>query len=201
MCCERLEGSIMNDHESPILINSGSGTLAKAIVSNKDGNKNIPEGTIFASRIDRLASFMLDVIVTTTILLFVTKGGIFYIWNVSMWLSSDFHYSLLMSFVFFAAHWLYWRLSGIYFSRSFGQKLFGIAVVSDDGSEMTSEMWDKRVLRKLIYLVPVVGWYNGIYDLARISQRHTHQSNIDVKVNTIVVKAYSLPPLYRKHIK
>ena len=192
---------IMKDHESPISINTGSGTLAKAIVSDRDGHKDIPEGTIFASRIDRLASFILDVIIITTILLFVTRGGIFYIWNLSMWASTDFHYSLLMSFVFFAAHWLYWRLSGIYFSRSIGQKIFGIAVVSDDGSEMTSEMWDKRVLQKLIYLIPIVGWYNGAYDLARISQRHTHQSNVDVKVNTIVVKAYSLPPLYRKHIK
>jgi hypothetical protein len=188
-------------HESPISINTGSGTLAKAIISERGGHKDIPEGTIFASRIDRLASFILDVIVISTTLLIVTGGGIFYMWNLTMWISSDFHYSLVMSFVFFAAHWLYWRLSGIYFSRSLGQKIFGIAVVSDDGSEMTSEMWDKRVLQKLIYLIPIIGWYNGAYDLARISQRHTHQSNIDVKVNTIVVKAYSLPPLYRKHIK
>ena len=93
---------IMKDHESPISINTGSGTLAKAIVSDRDGHKDIPEGTIFASRIDRLASFILDVIVITTILLFVTRGGIFYIWNLSMWVSTDFHYSLVMSFVFFA---------------------------------------------------------------------------------------------------
>ena len=192
---------MMNDHESPITINSGSGTLAKAIVSNKNGEKNIPEGTILASRIDRLAAFILDVIVTTTILVFITGGSVFYVWNLSMWSSYDFHYSLGMTFVFFTAHWLYWRLSGIYLSRSFGQKIFGIAVVSDDGSEMTSKMWDRRVLRKLIYLIPIIGWNNGIYDLARISQRHSHRSDIDVKVNTIVVKAYSLPPSFRKHIK
>ena len=106
-----------------------------------------------------------------------------------------------MSFVFcctLALLEIKWRLS-LTINRT---EDFGIAVVSDDGSEMTSEMWDRRVLQKLVYLVSIIGWYNGAYDLARISQRHTHQSNIDVKVNTIVVKAYySLPPLYRKHIK
>lgn len=191
----------MSDHESPISINPGKGTLAKAIVSEKDGHWSVPEGTVLASRVDRLASFVLDVIVITTIMSIITNGKIIYVWNVTLWLSDEFHYSLVMAFVFFAAHWLYWRYSGIYFSRSLGQKLFGLAIVADDGSEMTSAMWDKRVFRKLIYLIPIIGWYNGIYDLARISQRHTHQSNIDLKVNSIVVKAYSLPPFNRKHIK
>jgi|TARA_B110000495_G_C23002953_1_gene592103 hypothetical protein len=194
-------GYDVSNHESPISINSGSGTLAKVIVSQKDGHWSIPEGTILASRVDRLAAFVLDVIMMNTVLVLVTKAGIFYAWNVSMWVSSEFHYSLGMAFVIFAAHWLYWRWTGIYFSRSFGQKLFGLAIVADDGSEMTGEMWDKRVLNKIVYLIPIIGWYNGIYDLARIEQRHTHQSNIDLRVNSIVVKAYSLPPFNREHIK
>ena len=43
--------------------------------------------------------------------------------------------------------------------------------------------------------------YFGSYDLARISQRHTHQSNIDLRVGSIVAHANSLPPANRKHIK
>ena len=191
----------MSNHESPISINKGKDTLAKVIVSQKHDLLAVPEGTILASRVDRLASFVLGVIVITTVLVIITNGKIFYAWNMSMWISYDFHYSLMMTFVIFTAHWLYWRLSGVYLSRSIGQKLFGLAIVADDGSEMTSEMWDKRVLNKLLYLIPLIGWYKGIYDLARISQRHTHQSNIDLKVNSIVVKAFSLPPFNRKHIK
>jgi hypothetical protein len=191
----------MSNHENPISLNSGNGNLAKAIVSQKEGNWSVPEGTILASRVDRLAAFVLDVILINTILLLITKKKIFYAWSISMWLSTDVHYSIMMAFVIFSGHWLYWRYSGIYLSRSMGQKLFGLAIVADDGSEMTSEMWDKRVLNKLIYLIPIIGWYRGIYDLASISHRHTHQSNIDLKVNSIVVKTYSLPPFNRKHIK
>mgnify|MGYP000855860372 CR=1 FL=1 len=191
----------MSNHENPISLNSGNGNLAKAIVSQKEGHWSVPEGTILASRVDRLAAFVLDVVVITTILLFITKGKIYYAWNISMWLSTDIHYSIMMAFVIFGSHWLYWRYSGIYLSRSLGQKLFGLAVVADDGSEMTSKMWEIRALKKLGYLIFPFSIYFGSYDLARISQRHTHQSNIDLRVGSIVAHANSLPPANRKHIK
>jgi hypothetical protein len=87
------------------------------------------------------------------------------------------------------------------FSRSLGQRMFGLAVVCDDGSGVTGEMWDRRSLRKLIYLLPIVNLYFGAYEMARISQRHTHQSNIDLEIGTIVAHADSLPPASRRHIK
>jgi len=77
----------------------------------------------------------------------------------------------------------------------------GLAVVAEDGSEMTSEMWDKRAFRKLIFLVPVVNIYVGAYEVARIFQRHTHQTNTDLSVGSIVAHAYSLPPANRRHIR
>ena len=102
--------------------------------------------------------------------------------NLTLWLSYDFHYSLAYSVVLFTAHWLYWRVIGVNYSRSFGQKMFGIAVICNDGSQLTGEMWDKRSFLKLKFLIPLVNIYLGVYEFARISQRHTHQSNLDLKI-------------------
>ncbi len=79
--------------------------------------------------------------------------------------------------------------------------MFGIAVLAEDGSAMTSQMWDQRSRRKLVFLIPILNIIQGIRELARISQRHTHQSNIDLHVGSIVAHADSLPPANRKHIK
>ena len=98
-------------------------------------------------------------------------------------------------------HWLYWRLTGLRYSRSLGQRMFGIAVLAEDGSAMTSQMWDQRAWRKLVFLIPILNIIQGVRELARISQRHTHQSNIDLHVGSIVAHADSLPPANRKHIK
>ena len=99
------------------------------------------------------------------------------------------------------SHWFYWKYTGLYYSRSFGQKLMGLAVLAEDGSEMTNRMWEIRAMKKLVYLIFPLSFYFGAYDLARISQRHTHQSNVDLRVGSIVAHANSLPPANRKHIK
>jgi uncharacterized RDD family membrane protein YckC len=130
-----------------------------------------------------------------------TRGQIIDAWNLTLWGSSNFHYSLAMALLIFAAHWLYWRLTGLRYSRSLGQRMFGIAVLAEDGSAMTSQMWDQRAWRKLVFLIPILNIIQGVRELARISQRHTHQSNIDLHVGSIVAHADSLPPANRKHIK
>ena len=79
--------------------------------------------------------------------------------------------------------------------------MLGIAIVKDDGGVVTSEMWDRRAAGKLLYLIPVVNLYFGVYEIARISQRHTHQSNLDLRVGTIVAHSESLPPASRRHIR
>ena len=191
----------MNGHDSPISINKGGTTLAKAIVSEDGGHWPVPEGTILASGVRRIASFVLDTVIVSSILLLITRGFLINLWNLTLWASYDFHYSLAMLFLLLGSHWLYWKYTGIYYSRSFGQKLMGLAVLAEDGSEMTSKMWDIRSLKKLAYLIFPFSIYFGAYDLARISQRHTHQSNIDLHVGSIVAHANSLPPANRKHIK
>ena len=56
--------------------------------------------------------------------------------------------------------------------------MFGIAVLAEDGSAMTSKMWDQRARRKLIFLIPILNIIQGIRELARISQRHTLTNRI-----------------------
>ena len=190
----------MDNHNSPISLHEGS-TLAKAIVSESSGHWSVPEGTILASSIRRTSSFVVDVIIVTTILMVATQSMIWNAWNLTLWKSSDFHYALAFAVVLLASHWLYWRITGVVFSRSLGQRLFGIAVVCDDGSGVTSGMWDRRSAGKLLYLLPIVNLYFGAYEFARISQRHTHQSNLDLRIGTIVAHVDSLPPASRRNIK
>ena len=191
----------MNDHDSPISINKGGTTLAKTLVSEEGGHWPVPEGTILASGVRRITSFVLDTIIVNTILLILSKGKMINAWNLTLWYSSNFHHALAMGVIILISHWLYWKYTGLYYSRSFGQKLMGLAVLAEDGSEMTNKMWEIRAMKKLIYLIFPFSFYFGAYDLTRISQRHTHQSNVDLRVGSIVAHANSLPPANRKHIK
>ena len=191
----------MGDHDSPISL-QGGGTLAKQIVTAEEGGHwPVPEGTILASGIRRTAALCVDVVIVTTILMVATSGQIIDAWNLTLWASSSFHHALAMVAILLVSHWLYWRLTGLRYSRSLGQRMFGIAVLAEDGSAMTSQMWDQRAWRKLVFLIPILNIIQGVRELARISQRHTHQSNIDLHVGSIVAHADSLPPANRKHIK
>lgn len=189
----------MSDHDSPISLHGG--TLAKAIVSEEQGHWSIPDGTILANWERRVASFVIDVIIVNSVLMVATDSMVMNAWNLSLWISGEFHYSAAFAGVILASHWLYWRITGLAFSRSLGQKVLGIAIVMEDGSRVSSEMWDLRAARKLLYLLPIVNIYILVYELARISQRHTHQSNLDLRVGTIVALANSLPPSSRHHIR
>tara|TARA_B100000029_G_scaffold509403_1_gene598498 strand:- start:524 stop:1099 length:576 start_codon:yes stop_codon:yes gene_type:complete len=191
----------MADHESPIQLNVGGGTLAKQIVASEQDHVNLPDGVILASGVRRVAAFTVDVVIITTVLMVATGGRLIDAWNLALWNSADFHFALAHALVLMVAHWLYWRLTGLAYSRSLGQRLFGLAVVAEDGSALTSEMWDSRSLRKLFLLVPLLNIYVGAYELARISQRHTHQTNVDVQVGSIVAHSDSLPPASRRHIR
>lgn len=191
----------MADHDSPISL-QGGGTLAKQLVAAEDGGHwPVPEGTILASGVSRVAAFSVDVVIVTTILMVVTGWRIMDAWNITLWSSPDFHFALAMAVILLTAHWLYWRLTGLRYSRSLGQRMFGLAVLAEDGSAMTNAMLDERAARKLVFLIPVLNVVFGIIELRRISSRHTHQSNIDLHVGSIVVHADSLPPANRKHVR
>ena len=146
-------------------------------------------------------AFVIDVTLVYSVLNLSTAGMVANALNLTLWASSEFHYSVAFAAILLASHWLYWSVTGLVFSRSLGQKLLGIAIVKDNGDAVSSDMWDRRASGKLLYLIPVLNLYFGIYEIARISQRHTHQSNLDLRVGTIVAHSASLPPGSRRHIR
>ena len=117
--------TMMDGHDSPISINKGSTTIAKALVSEDGGHWPVPEGTILASGMRRIVSFVVDTVIVSSILLLATGGDLINVWNLTLWTSMDFHYALAMLFILLISHWLYWKYTGLYYSRSFGQKLMG----------------------------------------------------------------------------
>ena len=66
----------MSDHDSPIQMNPGGGTLAQQIVSSEQGHWSVPDGAVLASGVRRTASFTVDVVIVTTILMVVTGGRV-----------------------------------------------------------------------------------------------------------------------------
>ena len=162
----------MDDHDSPISLSPSGGSLARVIVAEQNTDHwKIPEGTILASATRRGTAFAIDVVIVTTVLMLVTRFQLMNVWNLKTW--EDFHTSF--SGVYFHIVGITLALleaNGIRFSRSLGQRSMGLAVLVDDGSEMTSEMWDCRAFRKLVYLIPVVNLIVGSYEVARIFQRH-----------------------------
>ena len=109
-------------------------SVAKAIVAESDDHWSVPEGTILASTMRRAVSFVDDEIIVTTILMIATRSMIRNAWNLTLWTTPEFHFALAFALVLLTSHWLYWRVTGVIFSRSLGQRMFGLAVVCDDGS-------------------------------------------------------------------
>ena len=133
-----LKGCDLADHDSPISL-QGGGTLAKQLVAAEDGGHwPVPEGTILAGGVSRVAAFSVDVVIVTTILMVVTGWRIMDAWNITLWSSPNFHFALAMAVILLTTHWLYWRLTGLRYSRSLGQRMIGLAVLDEDGSAMTS---------------------------------------------------------------
>ena len=161
----------------------------------------MPEGVILASASRRSAALIIDMTLLSAVLIVITRGRIVNIWNPDLLLSLSFHYWIAMVIILTASTWLYFRLTGVVFSRSLGQRMFSLAIVAEDGSEMTSSMWDERSRGKLLFLIPLFNIYHAAYEIQRIRQRHTHQSNLDRNIGSIVVISNSLPPALRRHLR
>lgn len=189
-------------HSSPIKIHNPGTNLAKqALAEQEKSNWPMPEGTILAGAGRRGGALVIDMTLLLAILAIATRGRIFNAWNIRLIPSFDVHYWIAMVLILCVSTWLYFRATGIVFSRSLGQRMFSIAIVAEDGSEMTSDMWDRRSLGKLLFLIPLFNLYHAAYEIQRIRQRHTHQSNLDRRVGSIVVISNSLPPALRRHLR
>ncbi len=173
-------------------------TMAKRLVSVEHDHWNVPEGTVLAPLRRRAGAFFLDVIAVTGLLSIVSRWRILDAWNISLWTSAQFHHAAALAFVLLASHFLYWTWTGRRLSRSLGQRWFGLAVVADDGAPLPENAWDSRALRKILYLVPIINILLLVRDSLRIKQRHTHQSEIDLVVGSIVAFEDSLPAETRR---
>lgn len=193
---------VTQDHSSPISIHSGGFNLAREAVAKQENSAwPMPEGVILASASRRSAALIIDMTLLSAVLIVITRGRIVNIWNPDLLLSLSFHYWIAMVIILTASTWLYFRLTGVVFSRSLGQRMFSLAIVAEDGSEMTSAMWDERSRGKLLFLIPLFNIYHAAYEIQRIRQRHTHQSNLDRNIGSIVVISNSLPPALRRHLR
>ena len=192
--------------EGPISMKNDVTNLAKHIVSVEHEHWKIPDGTILAPIYKRAAGFILDVIFVMSILSifggsFEGQYRVMLAWDLGVWTSPDFHHSLAWSIAILLTHFLYWRYTGLMLSRSLGQRIMGLAIVRENGDPMKSNDWDRRAIRKLMYLIPIVNIWVIYRDLIRIHLRHTHQSEIDLTVGSIVAIANSLPVAHRSPIK
>ncbi|CAI8231977.1 MAG: Uncharacterised protein [Methanobacteriota archaeon] len=185
----------------PISTHGGITNLAKHIVSVEHEHWKIPDGTILAPVHKRAGAFMLDVIFVNALLSILSGSRVMLAWNLSMWTSADWDHSFAWAIAILFGHFLYWRYTGLILSRSLGQRLLGLAIVRDNGDAMESEDWDRRSVRKLLYLLPIINIWFIVRDVFRMHQRHTHQSEIDLAAGSIVAIANSLPVAHRGPIR
>ena len=178
--------------DSPVGIYQGGGTLAQAVLSSA------PEGMLIAPVWKRVAAFMLDVVVLTLVLHFLTgQKLLFYLMSYSL-LTEGTRYiaAFLINWgLFFGAHYLYFKYTGRTFGRTFAQRGFRIAIVHDNGTLLEEHHWGPRAFGKLVYLLPVVGilWF-GLRDALRgRSKESEYRTSVDVKNHTVAAVDWSLP--------
>lgn len=178
--------------ESPVSLHQGGGTLAQAVLASA------PDEMLIAPIWKRIAAFMLDVLLISIILTFLTNGQLtLNLLNFEL-LSGGAEYILFFSSnwaILLTAHWLYWKYTGRAYGRSLGQRAFRIAIVMDTGSVLAQHHWGPRAAGKLIYLLPIVGplWF-GLRDaISARSKEAEYRTKIDKRHHTVAAVDWSLP--------
>ena len=178
--------------DDAVSIYQGGGTLAQAVLSSA------PEGMLIAPAWKRVAAFMLDVVVLTLLLHFLTgQKLLFYLMSYSL-LSESPQYAVAFLTnwgLFFGSHYLYFKYTGRTFGRTLAQRGFRIAIVHDNGTLLENHHWGPRALGKLIYLVPVVGvlWFGFRDALRGRSKDAEYRTSLDLKNHTVAAVDWSLP--------
>lgn len=186
--------------DSAVSLHQGGGTLAQAVLATA------PEGMLIAPVWKRVAAFMLDVLLISIILTFMTeaqlttnllnfellRGGSDYtLFFVSNW-------AILLTF-----HWLYWKYTGRSYGRSLGQRAFRIAIVHDNGTVLEKHHWGPRAASKLVYLLPIVGplWFGMRDTFAARSKAAEYRTAVDKKNHTVAAVDWSLPVETRNNLR
>ena len=185
--------------ESPVTIVKG-GTLAQNVLSSA------PEGMLIAPAWKRVAAFVLDAILISIVLSFLTRGEL---------LASLFDFAMLLEggrytatfamnwFVFFSAFYLYFKYTGKSIGRSLAQRGFRIAIVHDNGTALEDHHWGPRAVAKLIYFIPFIGalWF-GLRDTFNAQSKEAeYRTAVDRKHHTVAAVDWSLPSETRTRLR
>lgn len=186
--------------ESPVSLHQGGGTLAQAVLASA------PEGMLIAPVWKRIAGFMLDVLLISIVLTFLTGGQLtLNLLNFEL-VKGGAEYILFFSsnwVILLTSHWLYWKYTGRAYGRSLGQRAFRIAIVHDDGTALEKHHWSPRAVSKLVYLLPIIGplWF-GMRDAFKArSKDDEYRTAIDIKNHTVAAVDWSLPVETRNKLR
>ena len=138
------------------------GTLAQNIIGSA------PEGMLIAPAWKRVLAFMLDVILLSVVLSFLSGGQLVAnLYNLGLLSQGgqSIVFFVVNWFVFGGAFYLYFKYTGQTMGRSLAQRGFRIAIVHDNGTVLESHHWGPRAVAKMIYMIPVLGplWF-GLRD-------------------------------------
>ena len=185
--------------DSVVDLHQGGGNLAQNIL------QQAPEGMLIAPAVKRLGAFIIDTLLITITLHFLTGQRLSVaLGDYSTFLSGlrGALFVLINWLLFFASFWLYWKYTGKSFGRSLGQRVMRIALVHDNGTVLEDHHWGGRAAAKLVYLIPVVGLFFGFRDLVRCqSEKAEYRTSIDVKHHTVAAVDWSLPADTRMKIR
>ncbi|MDA7846150.1 RDD family protein [Euryarchaeota archaeon] len=186
--------------DSPVSVHQGGGTLAQAVLASA------PEGMLIAPVWKRVAAYMLDVVLLSIVLEFVTGGWLLAsLTNVSL-LSQGAKSALFFFvnwFILLSAIYLYFKWTGRVIGRSLAQRGFRIAIVHDNGTPLEDHHWGPRAVGKMVYLIPIAGplWF-GLRDVLRgRSEEDEYRTSIDKTHHTVAAVDWSLPSETRLRLR
>lgn len=186
--------------ESAVGLYQGGGTLAQAVLASA------PEGMLIAPVWKRVAAYMLDVVVLTLLLHFLTGQMLMVHMSDFSLLGEGPRYIAAFAlnwFLFLGAHYLYFKYTGRSIGRSLAQRGLRIAIVHDNGTPLEDHHWGPRAVGKLIYLIPIIGplWF-GLRDVIRgRSKESEYRTSIDTTHHTVAAVDWSLPSETRLRLR
>ena len=185
--------------EDPVTIVKG-GTLAQNIIGSA------PEGMLIAPAWKRVLAFMLDVILLSVVLSFLSGGQLVAnLYNIGLLSQGgqSVAFFVVNWFVFCGAFYLYFKYTGQTMGRSLAQRGFRIAIVHDNGTVLESHHWGPRAVAKMVYMIPVLGplWF-GLRDAFNAgSNANEYRTGVDKKHHTVAAVDWSLPSETRLRLR
>ena len=190
--------------EDVVSIHSGAGTLAQQVMAQA------PEGMLIAPVWKRVAAFILDTLLITIVLGFISslrapQPIVAELLQFSYFTEGPRYTAFFFMnwVIFFVSFWLYFKYTGKAYSRSLGQRAFRIAIVHDNGTILEDHHWGSRAFGKLKYLIPVIGWLIfGLSDAYKAQSKDSeYRTSVDIKNHTVAAVDWSLPSETRFRLK